>query len=186
MPSVGRLVPVLYFFIPPAIGLLAAMFQRGKQTMAVLLAVLAALTGLGGCLWADAFFLSDTVRSDASVWIVDNLPVGTSIGLLHSRPYWDTPDIINMDYYHPDLTGGLYHHALCERDPDTFAKDLPEYIVITPRQRYGVEIPECWAWATDYEEVTTFRPRVPISEFSFAFQIHSATEVEVLRLRSDK
>jgi len=183
-PVVGRILPVVYMLVVPVIGLGHALQSRHgtiplaqKTGMALLSIVL--LVSAGSSVKADAFFLTDTVRVDSSEWILQNIPTGTTIGMIYDPPYWDSPDILNQLYYHPERTGDLYTLMIYELDGDALYENPPEYLVVTHRQ-YRAR-PNARDLLTQYEVVAEFMPRVDVGRTSLWHFIQCAVEVRIFR-----
>ena len=149
--AVGRLLPMGVIGLLPAVGLVGALWQRGHgdaetegrgdaetwgRTVrwgVATLVLLAAVTALVPALAVDAYFLQDTVRSDASAWVQTHIPRGATIGTI-AEPWYFTPDILGLDYFHPEATGGLYHYQVYLYNDDRLRDSPSDWIVVASQE----------------------------------------------------
>ena len=141
--------------------------------------VVVGLVTLGKGIQHDAFFLTDTVRADASAWIRANVPPGETIGTIHTAPFWASPDILNQDYYHPELTGALYRHVTAEDNWAEMGSSPPPYIVTNQRD-YRKTTPEHRAILAQYERVAEFMPVVSLDRVIVLYGQH-VSEIRIFR-----
>lgn len=191
VPTVGRMLPVLYMLVVPATLFLVALWQWAAVRSAwwprwtvIGIGVVVGLTTLGKALQHDAFFLTDTVRADASAWIQANIPAGETIGYLYGAPFWASPDVLNQDYYHPELTGGLYRHVTAKDSWAEMAAAPPPYIVTNQRQ-YRAAKPEHRAILAQYELVAEFMPAVSLDRI-LVLRGHYVSEIRIFQVRSQE
>jgi hypothetical protein len=151
--AVGRLLPMGVIALLPAVGLVGAFWQRGCRDREIgrrgdaetrgrmvrwgvaALALLAVVTALVPALAVDAYFLQDTVRSDASAWVQANIPRGATVGTI-GEPWYFTPDIVGLDYFHPEATGGLYRYQVYLYSDDRL-RDSPSDWIVAASQELG-------------------------------------------------
>ncbi len=152
--SVGRLLPMAVLLLAPAAGVIGAVWDAGTRGQgdkgtrrqgdtetrgklaragATAMAVAALGTALIPALAVDAYFVHDTVRADASAWIVAHIPPGATVGTIH-EPWYFTPDILGLDYFHPEATGGLYHHQVYEYDADRLRETPADWLVVASQE----------------------------------------------------
>ena len=152
--SVGRLLPMAVLLLAPAAGVIGAVWDagmwgrgdtetrrhgdaetRGRLARVVMMAavVLALGTALIPTLAVDVYFVRDTVRADASAWIVAHIPPGATVGTIY-EPWYFTPDILGLDYFHPEATGGLYHHQVYEYDADRLRETPADWLVVASQE----------------------------------------------------
>ena len=186
VPTVGRLLPILYVLVVPATLFLAATWcwaaaqsAMWPRWIAVGIGMVVGLITLGKGIQHDTFFLTDTVRADASDWIQANILAGETIGYVHGGPFWASPDLLNQDYYHPELTGELYRHVTAEDDWEELVSNPPPYIVTNQRQ-YRKTKPEHRAILAQYELATEFMPVVPLDRVTVLYGQH-ASEIRIFR-----
>ena len=81
----------------------------------------------------DVYFLQDTVRSEASAWIQAHIRRGATVGTIH-EPWYFTPDILGLDYFHPEATGGLYRYQVYRYNDDRLRDSPADWIVIASQE----------------------------------------------------
>ncbi|MFH2024286.1 MAG: hypothetical protein ABIK30_00475 [bacterium] len=86
-PKPGQILPILYILVVPTTLFLAAMWHwaaaksvQWLSWVVIGIGVVVGLITLGKGIQHDVFFLTDTVRADASDWIRANIPAGETIG----------------------------------------------------------------------------------------------------------
>mgnify|MGYP000272584402 CR=1 FL=1 len=149
--AVGRLLPLGVIALLPAVGLAGALWQRGGRDAGTerrgdagtrgrmirwgvaVLVLLALVTALVPALAVDVYFLQDTVRSEASAWIQAHIPRGATVGTIH-EPWYFTPDILGLDYFHPEATGGLYRYQVYRYNDDRLRDSPADWIVIASQE----------------------------------------------------
>lgn len=130
--SVGRLLPMAAVWLLPAIGLLGRLWLRAWKGAAVL-AALALATALVPALAVDVYFVRDTVRRDASAWIRDNIPSGATVGTIY-EPWYFTPDILGLDYFHPETSGLGYQYQVYQYSADRLREAPAEWLVVASQE----------------------------------------------------
>ncbi len=130
--SVGRLLPMAVVWLLPALGLLGRLWQRTPGGT-VALAVVALGTALIPALAVDVYFVRDTVRADASAWIRAHIPPGATVGTIH-EPWYFTPDILGLDYFHPEASGLKYQYQVYRYSADKLREAPAEWLVIASQE----------------------------------------------------
>lgn len=111
----------------------------------------------------DVYFAHDTVRSDASAWIQTNVPAGAVVGTIW-EPWYFTPDIVGLDYTHPEATGGLYRYEVYEYDAERL-RDAPAAWIVVASQELSMRFDDSAeptreafraALQSDYQRVAAF------------------------------
>jgi len=116
----------------PALGLLGRLWQRTPGGT-VALAVVALGTALIPALAVDVYFVRDTVRADASAWIRAHIPPGATVGTIH-EPWYFTPDILGLDYFHPEASGLKYQYQVYRYSADKLREAPAEWLVIASQE----------------------------------------------------
>jgi len=134
--AVGRLLPMAVVWLLPAVGLIGALWQQPRRIArggAVVLTAGALGTALVPALAVDVYFVRDAVRRDASAWIRAYIPRGATIGTIW-EPYYFTPDILGLDYHHPEASGGLYHYQVYMFNGDQLRESPADFIVVASQE----------------------------------------------------
>lgn len=143
--TIGRTLPSVPFFVILATSAVArlwawALSSRPKQGIVVAGIVLSVCMALAPSVLADLFFCSDTARQDASHWIVENVPPGATFGFYDHEPYWDAPDLLYQDFYHPSNAGMRYQYTIYPLDPTDPPQPNSDYVIFTSRDVPSVEV----------------------------------------------
>ena len=174
---VSRIVHVLPFLGILAAGWLGWLFGSGRRVCrwagaAITTAVCAQTLVMS--LLIDQFFLTDNVRRDASRWIETHVPEGVHVGFIHHiGPYWYSPDIIYMDYYHPERTGQRYAYREYAYQMDMLREEPSEYLVLAQHQLDQLKGSDMARFeelndilSSSYQPVAEFQPSVRIGPFA--------------------
>lgn len=167
--TTGRVLPLLVFFpilLANFLFELQARWPRSKHLTRGL-GIVALLATAVSTFFVDSYFLTDTVRSDASAWVLERIPPGSSIGLLET-PSWFSPDIIATDCLHPEATGGIYQYVLYYHRADLLREQPAEYVVVssTELDRPGETKEELLSiLRQEYEPIMTFSTRLGLPPF---------------------
>jgi UDP-N-acetylglucosamine transferase subunit ALG13 len=196
--TIGRTLPLAPLFIILAISAVICLCRwaghsRLKLSIAALWIILSVCLALGGSVIADLFFCSDTAREDASHWIVEHVPAGTTFGLYNQEPYWDDPDILYQDFYHSPEAGTLYQYKIYPLDVDPFLQPETEYLIFTHRDMRSLDDylePEqreaLLQWMDEHYTVTAeFESTVHVLGFEFR-DLHRCfftPHIQIMRLK---
>jgi hypothetical protein len=133
--SASRMLPLLVFFPILSASFLAELQQRwpATRTLVKALAIIILLVTVVATAFVDGYFLTDTVRSASSTWILEHVPRGSSIGLLR-EPWWYSTDIIGTDYLHPENTGGIYRYTWYNYNAERLREQPAEYVVVASQE----------------------------------------------------
>ncbi|MBU1751417.1 MAG: glycosyltransferase family 39 protein, partial [Chloroflexi bacterium] len=197
--TVGRTLPLAPFFILLAVAAVdrarrwvACSRPRGAALAAAV--ALAVALALGPSLVAGLFFYcSDTASQDASRWIQANVPAGSTFGLYNQDPYWDDPDLLYEDFFHPPAGGSRYRYVVYPLDAANPPYPDVEYLIWTQRDARKVGellTPEQAAaltrWMDErYEPVADFESVVRVLglEFRDLHQTFITSHIHVLKLK---
>jgi hypothetical protein len=133
--SASRMLPLLVFFPLLSADLLAELHQRWPTAQALVKVVAIAILMITAVTTAfvDSYFLTDTVRSASSAWILEHIPHGSSIGLLR-EPWWYSADVIGTDYLHPENTGRIYRYTWYDYNAERLREQPAEYIIVASQE----------------------------------------------------
>lgn len=198
MITVGRMLPLAPLFVVLAVSAVVRLCRwadrsRVKLGAAALWIALSVCLALASSVLADLFFCSDTARQDASRWIAENIPPGASFGFYDQEPYWDDPDILYQDFYHPPGTGARYQYEIYPLKLGSSPQPKTDYLIFTHRDTEKVETdlaPEQTValsrWMEDqYEEVATFESTVQVLGLEIKGWHHRffSPRIQILRLK---
>jgi hypothetical protein len=193
--TVGRTLPLTPFFIILTISALVrlrawARGSRPKLAAAVTLVALSVCLAVGMSIVADLFFCcSDTARQEASRWIAENVPSGATFGLYNQEPYWDDPDILYQDFYHPTGTGPQYQYEIYPLDADELPQPDSDYLIFTQRDAKNMHHAALLHWMEEhYEVVAEFESTVHILglEFHDLHRYFGTPHIQILRLKESE
>ena len=145
-PRVGRVLPIAFLWLSIAVVLLAEIARQQARITLILAVVLVA-----GMVWDDiqlaSFYLRDSARDEAGVWIANHIPRGSEIGFLEGRePDHLMPPLIYGDYYQPQKSGSLYRYRfVSQADVDSLCEQGPDVVIVVLNR---AKIPAWTDWLT--------------------------------------
>jgi beta-1,4-N-acetylglucosaminyltransferase len=136
--TIGRTLPLAAGFVVLAACAVARLvaWAGNAQWKRVALAAMVGLVlclSLGMSTLSDMFFCNDTARQDASRWIEENVPDRATFGIYNHEPYWDDPDILYQDFYHPAGAESRYQYVIYWLDRNNPPHPDSDYLILTSR-----------------------------------------------------
>ncbi len=199
--TIGRTMPLLPFLILLAASALVRLHAwtidlRLKRAVTITWGVLSVGLALGMAVVFDLFFCcADTARQDASRWIEANVPRGTTFGLYLQEPYWDDPDILYQDFYHPGASGARYQYAIYLLDADIIPPP-PDYLIFTDRDERKIqdvleseEMDTLLDWMKEkYQVAAEFESVVSIAglEFRGTRWFFATPHIQIMKLKESR
>jgi hypothetical protein len=160
----------LFALLAILVPVLALRKPRSVAVRVVLMLVLAA-GALSSMTWNVAYnnlMATEHVRAEASRWITDSIPQGSSVIVLDT-PYFDDPDVIYENALHPDFVRGRrYNIVNLHGDLDALPKADGQWLVIPERFLLPVRRGK-GLWLNEYAAANGFYPIVTFERPFAAF-----------------
>jgi UDP-N-acetylglucosamine transferase subunit ALG13 len=197
--TIGRTSPLIPFLVVLAVSALArlrtwAVHSRPNSAAIAIWIALSVSLALGVSIVTDLFFCcSDTARQDSSHWILENAAAGSTFGLYDQEPYWDDPDVLYQDFYHPSGAQAQYGYEIYPLDMNNPPKPDTDYLIFTDRDALKIrnsldseQEATLMHWMEKhYEVVAEFESTVSVLGLEFHHLRHlvSTPYIQILRLR---